>query len=103
MRRLITLATPHAGSHLARALPQQATREMRPGSPFLRDLDSDVEMLEEVQAASLWTPYDLTVVPGASGALPVGTSEPIPVKAHRLMLHDRRVFERVTELLRDEG
>ena len=101
VRRLITLATPHGGSHLARALPQQATREMRPGSPFLRDLDSDIERLEDVRAASLWTPYDLTVVPGASGALSVGTSEAIPVKAHRLMLHDRRVFARVTEWLKE--
>ncbi|MEL6614963.1 MAG: alpha/beta fold hydrolase [Bacteroidota bacterium] len=103
VRRLITLASPHAGSHVARIMPQQATREMRPGSDLLTDLDRDIEMLEEVDVASLWTPYDLTVLPGSSGALSVGTSEAIPVKLHRLMLLDRRVFERVSELLRDEG
>ncbi|OZC02662.1 esterase/lipase family protein [Rubricoccus marinus] len=101
VRRLITLASPHAGSHLARMMPQEATRQMRPGSELLTDLEEDVEVLEHVDPVSLWTPFDLTVVPGASGALPVGTSESIPVKAHRLMLYDQRVLDRVTELLRE--
>ncbi len=72
---------------------------MRPGSDFLTDLETDIEVLEQVDFASLWTPFDLTVVPGASGVLPVGTNEAIPVKAHRLMLYDQRVFDRVAELL----
>lgn len=102
VRRLITLASPHQGSHLARALPLPATREMRPGSDLLSDLESDVEVLEDVQFASLWTPYDLTVVPGASGDLSVGRSERVNVKLHRMMLYDRHVARRVVELLREE-
>ena len=101
VNRLITLASPHNGSKVAHLLPQQSVREMRPGSDLLEDLQQDIETLEDVQIASLWTPYDFTVLPGSSGDLPVGTSEPMPVAMHRFMLLDRRVAARVTELLRE--
>ena len=104
VRRLVTLASPHAGSHVARIMPQEAAREMRPGSALLADLARDAaEAVASVDVTALWTPYDLTVLPGASGDWRVGASERMPVLAHRLMLHDRRVMERVTEVLRDEG
>jgi triacylglycerol lipase len=101
VNRLITLASPHNGSKVAHLVPQQSAREMRPGSDLLQDLQRDVEMLEDVQVASLWTPYDFTVLPGSSGDLPVGRSEPMPVAMHRLMLLDKRVAARVAELLRE--
>ncbi|MEM1055003.1 MAG: alpha/beta fold hydrolase [Bacteroidota bacterium] len=102
VNRLITLASPHNGSKVAHLVPQQAAREMRPGSDLLDDLRQDVEMLEDVRFASLWTPYDFTVLPGRSGELPVGTSEPMPVAMHRFMLLDKRVAARVVELLRED-
>ncbi|MEM6326307.1 MAG: alpha/beta fold hydrolase [Bacteroidota bacterium] len=100
VRRLVTLASPHRGSHMARAMPQTAAREMRPGSDLLNDLEQDAEVLEQVQFASLWTPYDLTVLPGASGDIGAG-SEQVDVKLHRLMLYDEGVAGRVIELLRE--
>lgn len=102
VRCLVTLASPHKGSKMAYTMPQTAAREMRPGSEFLTDLNRDADMLEQVQFVSLWTPYDLTVIPGSSGNLGVGHTEKVNVKVHRLMLYDRHVAKRVAELLHEE-
>lgn len=101
VNRLVTLASPHQGSYMAHAMPQTAARQMRPGSDFLEDLNDDLDSLESVRFASLWTPFDLTVVPGTSGDLDVGTSERTAVKFHRGMLYDQKVATRVIELLRE--
>ena len=37
-RTAVTIATPHAGTSLARFVPGPAARQMRPGSEFLADL-----------------------------------------------------------------
>lgn len=36
---VVTIATPHQGSNLARLVPGPAARQMRPGSAFLAELD----------------------------------------------------------------
>ena len=101
VNRLVTLASPHAGSHVARIMPQRAAREMRPGSALLTDLDRDLDVLDDVKVVSLWTPYDATVFPGHSGQLAVGRTEKLGVALHRLMLLDRRVALRVVAALRE--
>lgn len=41
---LFTFATPHRGAVLAKIVrPDSAARDMRPGSPFLRDLDASLD------------------------------------------------------------
>ncbi|MEM8557868.1 MAG: alpha/beta fold hydrolase [Bacteroidota bacterium] len=98
-RRFVSISAPHAGTVWARAPLTHGTAQMRPGSAFLRDLDRDVSTLAPLHPVSIWTPYDLTIVPGRSAVLPVGTSVPIPVPLHALMARDSRVLRRVAEAL----
>lgn len=60
VERLVTLASPHAGSELARIGIGANAREMEPGSRWLADLAS--ESLP-VPAVSLRTPHDNYVMP----------------------------------------
>lgn len=71
MRRLFTIATPHAGAGLARWIrPDRATRDMRPGSPFLERLDAGLEsagfeLVCYAQLRDWWVGARRTAPPGA--------------------------------------
>jgi len=99
--RLITISAPHRGTCMAYASRNPASRQMRPRSAFLKDLNGDVALLARVRCASIWTPLDLMIVPAGSSRLGVGDHFRIPVVAHPLMLRDRRSLELVERLLRE--
>jgi len=61
--RVALLNSPHAGSEFARALSLPATRDMRPGSRFLRELD---RCDWPFPTLAVWCPFDLVVFPGWS-------------------------------------
>lgn len=99
-RRLITISTPHRGTYSAYALGNEGSRQMRPGSAFLKGLNRDAALLERVRFASIWTPLDLMIIPASSSRLGVGEEFRIPVLVHPWMLRSRRSLELVANLLR---
>jgi triacylglycerol lipase len=99
--RLITISAPHRGTYMAYASRNRGSRQMRPGSAFLRELNRDTALLGRVRVASIWTPMDLMIVPAVSSRLGVGDQFRIPVAAHPLMLRSRRSLELVERLLRE--
>ena len=72
---------------------------MRPGSEFLEDLNRDSAMLGRIEFTTIWTPFDLMIVPADSSRLDVGRSIRVNVAAHPLMIRDRRVLDLVHRLL----
>lgn len=99
VRRFITLSTPHNGSRLAYLLANLGGRQMRPGSPFLADLNRDVQNLDQVGIVSIWTPLDLMILPPSSSRLPVGLELRLPVVLHALMVRDQRSLAAVARFL----
>ncbi len=97
--RFLAISTPHTGSQLAYALGNRGCRQMRPGSEFLRDLNKDAHVLEQVRVVSIWTPFDLSVFPSQNSRFSVGTEIRFPIALHPLMIRDRRVFDAVARLL----
>jgi triacylglycerol lipase len=74
--------------------------QMRPGSAFLQDLNRDaVEILSRLQFTSIWTPYDLMIVPASSSQMPVGEEIVLSVPVHRWMVSDRCCLETVAQVL----
>lgn len=63
---------------------------MRPGSDFLTDLNRDMEKLLVCRPLSLWTPYDLLVLPARHCCLPVGENQRLLVRTHDGMLWDEK-------------
>ena len=98
--RLITISAPHRGTYWAYAVGNKGSRQMRPGSAFLEELNRDAGTLERVSFASIWTPLDLMIVPAGSSRLGVGEEFRIPVALHPWMLTSRRSLALVEKLLR---
>lgn len=96
--KLITLATPHGGTELARIGIGQNAREMRPGSLWLRDMASESV---KIPAVALRNPYDNYAMPQDNQRLPGARDVELPAVGHVAMLYDGRVANLVLDLCRD--
>jgi triacylglycerol lipase len=98
---LVTIATPHRGSWLAWLLPNAGGRQLRPGSPFLRDLAQDAARLKAIRFTSLWTPMDAMIVPAASSVIPEARCRKLWCLAHPLMVLEPRCIRAAARALED--
>ena len=63
---LVTLGTPHRGSVLAHVLPTPLVRQLRPGSPVLRELEEPAAGCA-TRVTAIYSDLDQVVVPTNSG------------------------------------
>ncbi|MDK2412942.1 triacylglycerol lipase [Aphanizomenon sp. PH219] len=99
VQRFITISSPHHGTIVAYGTWLAGALQMRPHSDFLNDLNSDVEMLKQLDFTSIWTPYDLMIIPTESSQLGIGKEITLPVLLHPLMLTDSRTLSIVVKIL----
>ncbi len=99
VQRFITISSPHYGTVVAYGSRRPGCLQMRPDSIFLKDLNSDAVMLGQLDFTSIWTPYDLMIVPANSSQMPVGSQVIVPVTLHPWMLTDSRSLAAVTAAL----
>ncbi|MEH2227493.1 esterase/lipase family protein [Nostoc sp.] len=99
VQRFITISSPHYGTVVAYGSRRPGCLQMRPDSIFLKDLNSDAVMLGQIDFTSIWTPYDLMIVPANSSQMPVGSQVIVPVTLHPWMLTDPRSLAVVTAAL----
>lgn len=100
-RKFVSISGPHAGTLAAYFSGKAGARQMRPGSALLRDLASDPDPWGDVEVHSLWTPFDLMIVPARSSRLPrVASERRFAVPLHAQMVTSPRVLEAVVALLR---
>lgn len=88
VQRFITLASPHNGTWTAYRYNTPGCIQMRPGSAFLQDLNQDAAMLAKLDFTSIWTPFDLMILPSISSKMPVGQDVQVPVLGHAWMVSD---------------
>ncbi|MFN8440722.1 MAG: alpha/beta fold hydrolase [Caldilineaceae bacterium] len=101
-QQLITLSTPHQGTYAAYLFDRPAPLQMRPGSQFLQELNQDLSLLKKMHFTSMWTPFDLTILPAHSSRMPVGDMVQIRTLIHRFVVDDRRVWRAVAECLKSK-
>jgi triacylglycerol lipase len=99
VQRLVTISSPHRGTWAAFCRNSAGARQMRPRSDFLRDLDRDRHLLSSIRFTSLWTPFDLMILPADSSVLPEARCVRVNVAAHVLMVSDKRVLRLVEQAL----
>jgi triacylglycerol lipase len=99
VQRFITISSPHHGTVVAYGSQRPGCIQMRPESIFLKDLNSDAAILEQLDFTSIWTPYDLMIVPANSSQMPIGSQVIIPVALHPWMLTDPRSLAAVKAAL----
>ena len=100
VEHFVTLSAPHRGSYWAWLVPNDGGREMRPGSAFLRDLESDADELRRVKFTSLYTPWDVVIVPSRSSQMPQARNVKVPVGSHPGMVLRRPSLRAVAAALR---
>lgn len=98
--RLVTVATPHQGSALARLGFGQNAREMTPDSLWLQDMAGEKI---GVPVVSLRNPYDNYVMPQDNQRLPGARDVELPPTGHLALLYDRRIADLLLEVCADTG
>jgi triacylglycerol lipase len=99
VQRLITISSPHRGTLAAYFSERPGCAQMRPDSEFIASLNRDLDCLTRLDFTSLWTPFDLMILPPTSSQLGLGTEIMLPVVAHPLMVFDRRCLDAISTAL----
>ena len=94
--KLVTIGTPHHGSVLAWSFPGRGLEQMRPGNPWLVDLNRDERNAPAAPITSIWSWHDSMVAPQASCTLACAENVALVGVGHNALLADERVIERVS-------
>ncbi len=100
VQRFVSVSTPHRGTTLALFSQRLGVSQMRPGSPFLTSLNQDIHVLETIRFFSLWTPFDLLILPPWSSDTGLGQIEMLTVSAHNRMIRDQAGLRAIAQALR---
>lgn len=73
---------------------------MRPNSDLLRDLNQDVTDLRRINFTSIWTPFDIMILPSNSSQMPVGKEVKLNVMLHRQMVTEPQSINALIEELK---
>ncbi len=101
--RLVTMATPHGGTRLARLGLGANAAQMRIQSRFLTDLTREEDGRSRCSATSIYSPHDNMVAPQETSRLAWARNVPVPGLGHITILASRRSFDVLLEELRDAG
>ena len=99
VQRFISISSPHNGTVAAYFTTRAGCVQMRPNHQFIKDLNRDVDLLDRIAVTSIWTPFDLMILPARSSQLGVGTDISLPVLSHVQMVFDRRILNAISEAL----
>lgn len=100
IRHVVCIGSPHQGTELARLVPSITTRQMRPGSDWLNELNSDDH---GVPGTNIYSEHDNIIVPQASAAPPGTPSVAVRGTGHLEMAFSpllRQTLNGVLEQLR---
>ncbi len=98
--RLITLATPHRGTHAANFVPTSLVRQLLPDGPFIRHLNA-LPAPPGVASTSIVAGRDLLIQPVDSARCPYGESLRFDHAGHLELLFHREVFSEIAARLRE--
>lgn len=96
--RLVTLGTPHRGTHAANFVPSALVRQLLPDGPFIRHLNG-LPPPEGVRVTSIVAGRDLLIQPVDSARCPFGESLHFDDMGHLELLFRPRVIQRIGALL----
>lgn len=97
--RLITLGTPHRGTHAANFVPSALVRQLLPDSRFMRDLNA--LPAPTTRTTSIVAGRDLLVQPVDAARCPFGEAVLFPRIGHVELLFRPEVYQTVAGLLAD--
>lgn len=99
VQRFVTLSSPHSGTWVAYGSLRLGCVQMRPGHPFLQDLNQDLDMLDRLNFTSIWTPLDAMILPASSSRVSIGRDVRVWVPLHRDMVTHPQSLKAVADAL----
>lgn len=104
VERVVTIASPHHGTALARLGIGANARQMRPGSEFLRSLEaSEGDRGPGVAVTSIWSAHDNLVAPQETSRLPWAKNVILAGHGHIAILVSDELLEALLAELREAG
>ena len=100
VNRLITLATPHRGTHASEFIPTSLIHQLRPEGPFIRHLN-DLPAPEGLRVFSFGGEKDMLVLPHESALCPFGEGRMFDDLGHLSLLLSPRIFVAVRQALEE--
>jgi len=94
----VSISTPHKGTLAGFFLPFIVGKELRPQSLLMKELE-DTSILHGVKCLSIWTPYDLMIIPAKSSVISFGENIKARALLHPLMLKDKKVISDVIHFI----
>jgi len=101
--RVMTLGTPHGGTLLAQFSPATNARQMRPGSPWLRELAAQEAADLGAQFDCYFSRCDQMVCPAQTAVLPGSRAIELQAIGHLAMVFEPQVLEDLLQLLRQSA
>ena len=100
VRRLVTVGTPHHGSMHAWLMFGQSLSQLRPGNPWLTQLNRDTEVPRDAnggasKTVSIWSWHDSMVAPQTSSRIDWGENIVLTGIAHNALLDHPEVWANV--------
>jgi triacylglycerol lipase len=96
----VSIATPHYGTYLAWIGIGEGAKQMRPGSDFLKELNTGNPIKGNIKYTSIWTKTDEIVIPAESAELIGSNVMPnINWVGHLLILWAPKTYTQIREAL----
>ena len=97
--RIVTIASPHHGTALARLFRSAPARQMRPGSEWLQALNASEDGVWPVPVTSIYSLHDNLVAPPRSAVLAGARLHELTGLGHLSLLRERASLERTLAAL----
>ena len=98
---LVTLGTPHAGTHVARFTATRQGTDLRRGSPVFSRLAAQLPWRGPTRLVAFWSSSDLLVMPAESAAVEGAENIEMVGYTHLSYLLTPQCWQRVWEVLRE--
>ncbi len=95
VKAFFSIAGPFRGSLNAYLYPGLGTRQMRPGSLLLRELEQTAQRLAAFPVFTYRTPFDLMIIPSTGSQIPAAQNAVVWCPLHSLLPHDPRLVDRI--------
>jgi triacylglycerol esterase/lipase EstA (alpha/beta hydrolase family) len=97
--QLITIGTPHHGSMLAWTFAGRCLAQMRPGNPWLADINRAESAPPPVPITSIRSRHDSMVAPQASAELACARNIALAGIGHNALLNSREVMDEIASAI----
>jgi len=101
VRAFFAISGPMHGTFTAWLYPGKGTRDMRPGSRFLRELNAPEKAAPPVPVHTYFTPLDLMIIPANSSRLAHARELTVRTPLHRAMLWNPLVADDILKNLKE--